>query len=205
MSRTRAPVRERLLEAAARHFADKGLDATNIDDVATTAGYAKGTIYNYFRSKEDLFVEVLTEACRRAVERAANVPPGGSVREGLHALATADVAIVREDEGFTKVAVREAMSFRPRTYPLILEHLGPYVQAVEQVLLSGRERGEIREDLPVPDLALHFVGLLTLLYVQHWGTAGAWPDLDRIPDLAVTLFLDGAARAIPHRGEADAP
>ncbi len=38
-----------------------------------------------------------------------------------------------------------------------------------------------------------FVGTLTLLYVQHWGSGGAWPSLDDVPDLAVGAFLDGAA------------
>jgi hypothetical protein len=45
----------------------------------------------------------------------------------------------------------------------------------------------------VEQLALLFVGSLSLLYVQHWGSNGTWPSLDEIPELAVTMFFDGAA------------
>ncbi len=189
---TKVEVRERLLAAAARRFADRGLAGTNIDDVAVGAGFGKGTVYNYFPSKEALFAAVIEEGCRRAVERWASVPRGASVRADLRALAAADVAVLREDEGFTQVLVREALAFRTETYPLVVEHLGPYLAAVEDVLTDGRRRGEVRADVPVAELALAFVGFLTLLYVQHWGSGGAWPTLDRLPDLAVTLFLDGA-------------
>ncbi len=122
------------------------------------------------------------------------------MRADLRALAAADVAVLTEDEGFTQVLVREAMSFRPDTYPLVIEHLGPYVRAVEDVLAEGRDRGEIRDDVTISELALGFVGMLTLLYVQHWGSGGAWPTLGQLPDLAVTFFLDGG-RSRPNDDE----
>lgn len=197
VAKDREQVRSRLLESAAGLFAERGLDGANVDDISTGAGYAKGTIYNYFRSKEELFAEVLAEACRRATARVAAVPAEGSVRDRLRALAEADAAVLREEEGFLKVAVREAMSFRPSTYPPIVEGLAPYRQAVERALREGRARGEVRTDLPLAELALQFVGYLTLLYVQYWGSGGTWPDLAHIPGLAVTLFLDGAAHGAP--------
>jgi len=189
---TKVEVRARLLASAARLFADRGLAATNIDDVALRAGFGKGTVYNYFPSKEALFAAVIEEGCRRAVERWESVPRGASVRADLRALAAADVAVLLEDEGFTRVLVREALAFRPETYPLVVEHLGPYLAAVEDVLTDGRRRSEVRGDVPVSELALAFVGFLTLLYVQHWGSGGVWPTFDELPDLVVTLFLDGA-------------
>jgi AcrR family transcriptional regulator len=190
---SREKVRRRLLETAAEHFAERGLDGTQVDAVATAAGFAKGTVYNYFASKEELFAEVLAEGCRAAVQRYAASAHEGSTRACLRALAAADVAVLREEEAFMKVVVREAMGFHPRTYPLIVEHLAPYLAQVQQILARGLAAGEIRDDQPLPELALTFVGILVLLFVQHWGSGGAWPALAEIPDRAVTLFLDGAA------------
>jgi AcrR family transcriptional regulator len=190
---TREKVRRRLLETAARHFAERGLDGAQIDAIALAAGYAKGTIYNYCASKEELFAEVLAEGCRSAVQRYESSAHQGSVRECLRALAAADAAVLREEEGFMKVVVREAMSFNPRTYPLIVEHLAPYLRQVQQVLERGLARGEIRDDRPVGQLALAFVGFQVLLFVQHWGSDGVWPAVQEIPELTVSLFLDGAA------------
>jgi AcrR family transcriptional regulator len=189
----KAKVRERLLETAAEHFADHGLDGANVDRIALASGYAKGTVYNYFRSKEELFAEVLAEGCRLAVERYSFVPHDGSVRECLVALAAADVAVLREQERFMKVVVREAMRSRRETYPLIVEHLAPYVDQVQEILARGVATREVRGDRPTAQLALAFIGVLALLFTQHWGSGGAWPALDEIPELAVTLFLDGAA------------
>jgi len=185
-------VRERLLAAAAEEFAAAGFDAARIDTIAARAGVAKGSVYNYFSTKEDLFAAVIAEGARAAAENFHRLPTGGTTRETLEALAAADVEVVRAQEAFQKVVVREAMSFRPTTYPLVVEHLAPYISAVTGVIESGVASGEVRSDQPSAQLALAFVGILGLLYVQHWGSGGTWPTLDEIPRLAVTLFYDGA-------------
>lgn len=50
--------RVRLVEAAAEVFARRGFHATKMQEVATAAGVAKGTLYEYFATKEDLFLSV---------------------------------------------------------------------------------------------------------------------------------------------------
>ena len=185
-------VRQRLLSEAAAHFAREGFDRANVNAIAVAAGFAKGTIYNYFSSKEELFGEVLTVACQRAVARFTASPHGDSVRDRLVALVAADVDLLREQEPFMRVLVREAMSFRTDTYPIIVEHLAPFLDVVIDVLATGVEAGEVRDDRPLEQLALLFVGSLTMLYVQHWGSGGAWPTLEELPELALAAFLDGA-------------
>jgi AcrR family transcriptional regulator len=197
-SSAKQAVSERLLETAAEHFARDGLDGANVDAISLDAGFAKGTLYNYFRSKEELFAEVITEACRRAIETySARERRHGTARERLLALAAADVEVLRREEGFVKVLIREAMSFREETYPLIIRHMDAFVGKVEEILSEGVKGGEIRNDRPVRQMAMIFVGILPLLYVQHFGTGGQWPQLDDVPDLAVTMFLDGAAQEEP--------
>jgi AcrR family transcriptional regulator len=51
--------RQRLLEAAANEFAQKGYAGANIDQISRSAGYAKGTVYNYFQSKRTLLLELI--------------------------------------------------------------------------------------------------------------------------------------------------
>ncbi len=191
----RRAVRQRLLEAAADHFGEAGYDRANIDAISLAAGCAKGTVYNYFPSKEALFGAVIEEAARRAAERYREVEPTGSTRDRLLALARADVAVLREHEPFVKVLVLEALRFHPDRYAAVTHHLGPYLAEVSAVLARGAARGEVRADVPVDRLALVFVGTLALLYGQRWGSGGQWPTLDEVPDLAVTIFFDGASRA----------
>ena len=54
-----APWRRRLLEAGAEHFARAGLERASVDAIAIAAGYAKGTFYNYFESKELIFASIV--------------------------------------------------------------------------------------------------------------------------------------------------
>ena len=190
-------VHRRLLESAAAQFARLGFDATNIDAIAGDAGVAKGTIYNYFDSKEDLFGAVLAEGARRTVARYSAAPHGPSTRDALEALAGADLSVLREEEAFMKVLVAEAMTPHSRHYALILERLSPFLEAVAGILETGIRRGEVRRDRPVPQLALLFTGTLAILYIQHWQSGGGWPTMEEIPELAVDMFLDGASARRP--------
>jgi AcrR family transcriptional regulator len=55
----KAQTRERLIEAAARVFAEKGFATTSLDEVAEAAGLTKGAVYSNFENKEDLVAAVL--------------------------------------------------------------------------------------------------------------------------------------------------
>jgi len=68
----------RLLDAAERQFARRGLVATSVEDIAAAAGYSRGAFYSNFKGKEDLFLEVL----RRDQER-TGTRFGGLLNEAL--------------------------------------------------------------------------------------------------------------------------
>lgn len=53
--------RREILQAARRVFAEKGLHAATLDEIADKAEFAKGTLYCYFKSKEDLFLSMLED------------------------------------------------------------------------------------------------------------------------------------------------
>jgi AcrR family transcriptional regulator len=186
--------RLRLLEAAAAEFARVGVDRANINEISVAAGLAKGTVYNYFASKQALFLAVVEAASARAAEGAETVPADASTEERLRALLVSDVEWVRRDQDFARVLVREALSADPRFYPDIIAAAAPFVEKVVEVLADGVARGEVRRDVPLEHLAVVFTGLGELLLIQHWGSAGAWPALDDIPHLVTRLFLDGAGK-----------
>lgn len=192
--KTRDETRKRLLATGAAHLARDGLERASVDAIALAAGYAKGTFYNYFDSKEAMFGAVIAEWAGRAAEVEADLDrPSAGVRARLTALAAADLRVVRENEDFAKVVIREVLAFRPETYPMVIAQLEPFVAKLAQVLGDGVAAGEIRADRPVIQQAMMFTGMLALSYVQHWGSGGAWPALDEVPELVVGAFLDGAA------------
>jgi AcrR family transcriptional regulator len=185
--------RRRLLDAAAAEFARKGLDDANINEISLAAGFAKGTVYNHFPSKEALFLAVVEEACQLAADGASDVSAEAPTQERLRAALASDVEWARAHEAFARVLVREVLTPNPRFYQRVLEAAAPFITRIREILADGVERGEVRADIPVDELALAFVGFGDLALIQHWGSDGAWPPLEQIPALVTGLFLEGAA------------
>lgn len=75
-------VRERLVRAAAEHFARYGFDGARIDAISAHAGFAKGTVYNYFDSKAELFGAVVEHGARLAVDRFERADPAEPPENG---------------------------------------------------------------------------------------------------------------------------
>lgn len=189
--------RTRLLEAAATAFARAGIDAANVNQISLDAGLAKGTVYNYFASKEALFLSVIEEACARAAAGAPAASPNAPTAERLGAILASDVEWVCGHKDFARVLIREALAADPRFYPQILAAAAPFIERVIEILRDGVERGEVRDDLPVEQLAVTFTGLGELALIQHWASSGMWPSLDDIPALVTSLFLEGVGAAAP--------
>ncbi len=198
MARVSAPVkratRERLLEAAAREFARRGLERANIDAISLAAGYAKGTIYNYFSSKEDLFLAVVEEACAQAAASSRS-RPGASSREQLRATLAAFCDWARANEPFAKVLVRECLMGTPELYARVIGAEAPLFDAIEAILREGSLRGELRDDVPRETLALAIAGLTDLALAKHWASDGSAPPLEEIPELVLALLLGAGSAA----------
>lgn len=187
-----AETRKKLLFAAADEFAQNGLQAANINRISLAAGLAKGTVYNYFASKEELFYAVVEEACRLAVSDAKE-DPQGTTRERLLALIASDIAWFERHPAFARVFLRESLDPDPETHARVMAAAAPFVMRVTQVLEEGVARGEITAERPPGLLAMTLVGLDTLALFQHVASGGAWPALEEIPEFVVGQFLDGAA------------
>jgi AcrR family transcriptional regulator len=71
--------RRGLLDGAARAFASAGLRRTTMQSIAATAGVAKGTLYNHFRTKDEVARTLLARELRRLADDAAGRPPAAAL------------------------------------------------------------------------------------------------------------------------------
>ncbi|MFE8702940.1 TetR/AcrR family transcriptional regulator [Cytobacillus sp. FJAT-54145] len=60
--------KEQILKSALSCFADKGFQSSTIDDIVSHSGISKGAIYNYFKSKDEIYLEVLNRATAKNIE-----------------------------------------------------------------------------------------------------------------------------------------
>ena len=182
--------RRRLLEAAAAEFAAKGLDRARVDDISLAAGLAKGTIYNYFDSKQHVFREVIAAWFERISETRAELPADAPVRRQLLAIVEADMKITGELEEFARVAHREVLRSDPAEVAELVPVGNPLDEDVLGVIARAQERGEVRSDRDAAGLTRLFAALVSGLLLEHW-----LPDstiaLTDIPEIAVDLYLQG--------------
>jgi AcrR family transcriptional regulator len=184
----RATTRARLLAAAAEEFSRVGLERASIDAISLAAGYGKGTIYNYFPSKEELFLAVVEEASAQAGS-SAPAPHDAPARERLRAAVAGFCAWAGQHDTLARVLVRECLMGTPGLYPQVIGAEWPLTGDLEAIVRDGAGRGELRDDIPADVLALAIAGLTDLALAQHWASGGSRPGLEEIPDLVLTLLL----------------
>jgi len=106
-------VEERILDAAAQVFLERGFSAASVEEIAEAASAGKPTIYARFPGKQALFAAVVERLVRRNTNLEAIACAGGSIEERLEALATVILTRVLTPEtiGLIRVAVAEARRF----------------------------------------------------------------------------------------------
>jgi AcrR family transcriptional regulator len=187
--RVKAETRRALLEAAARAFAESGYHGANIDRVSEDAGLAKGTVYNYFPSKQAVFNAVLLEACRMASDAADAVPDSAPTRARLEAFVAGNMAWARANEALALLFARELIGGDVQTRELILEASSRCVDKVAIILQAGSERGELALEGPASALALTFIVLANALLLQALQSGARWPPVEALPATVAGLFL----------------
>jgi TetR/AcrR family fatty acid metabolism transcriptional regulator len=185
--------RERILEAAVRVFARKGYFAARVSDVARRAGVADGTIYLYFRSKEDLLVSLFDEVMRKHLDEAraelARVEgaPAKLRRIAEHHLqvfgGNRDLAVVFQ------VELRQSTKFMER---FTASWLQDYFALVGAVIDEGQRDGSIRADVSRKLVTKAFFGALDEM-VTSWILSGRDYDLPQLARPVADLFLTGIA------------
>jgi AcrR family transcriptional regulator len=167
--------REALLAAAAGLFAERGFKGTVIADIAVAAGVGKGTVYQYFSSKEDLFFEVfrwVTQQNDTAVmTRLAQL--GGGAAERL--IAIGDVLVetwVGMMEWYTLMmefwAASSTSLLRDRFKEAFRREYDRFRAIVAGLVEEGKRSGEFSADLDARAVASGLIGSWDAMLLQAW-------------------------------------
>ncbi len=169
-----ADKRERLLREAARLFAERGFNQTDVAELASRAGVAKGSIYNYFESKEDLYLFV----CQDGMERSRNAvygdlnPEWDIYRQLAHIFRQGMRFVLSFPEYlslYDGIASPGMERFADQLSMAVEKHTSDYLK---QLIRRDIERGLVRSDLDVNYTAFLinslYIVLLTSLVSQHY-------------------------------------
>ncbi|HEY8039724.1 MAG TPA: TetR/AcrR family transcriptional regulator [Polyangiaceae bacterium] len=145
--------RERILDAAVRVFAKKGFHATRVSEVAKAAGVADGTIYLYFKSKDELLVSLFEDRVERLLAfMHQELPRTASASEKLRRIIELQLGLLEGERDLAEVIT---VILRQST-KLMKEYAAPkftaYLDAIARVISDGQAAGELRGDVS-PHLA----------------------------------------------------
>lgn len=188
----RDPIRERLLDAAVRVFAQRGYDGTRIMDIVRAADLSTGAVYGRFASKEDLLREAVV---RRTRGQVGTTEPVGRVAELIARLASATDGPLTDDEA-VRLEAYVAARREPEVAAALAEAGATWRRAVQPLVDAAVDDGSVAPDVD-PDAVLYLVSTLRMgLLVQR--AAGfpspepaAWNDL---LDTIIASFGAGARR-----------
>lgn len=185
--------RQRILQGAVRVFARKGYFAARVSDIARKAGVADGTIYLYFRNKEDILVSLFDEVMAEHLTRArAEQKSAHSTAERLTAIAAHHLGVLGGNRDLAvvfQVELRQSTKFMERFTATWLQD---YFGLLGDVIEEGQRDGTLRADLPRKLVTKAFFGALDEL-VTSWILSGKDYDLSLLAAPVVDLFLRGAA------------
>ena len=185
--------RQLILEAATHVFAERGFFAAQVADIARRAGIASGTVYLYFRSKDDLLISLFDRTMQDAIRDgrealASVVDPADRLRRiarmHLERLGRdRDLAIVFQ------VELRQSTKFMAR---LSATRLRSYLGIIRDTIAEGQTQGVFRANVPPTLGAKMLFGALDEM-ATNWILSDRKYDLIDDADGVVDVFLYGVA------------
>ena len=185
--------RAQIMEAALACFTRKGYNNTTMDDIAAESGLSKGSLYWYFKSKEDLFAAALASPIvawgNEAVTALEQCP---TASDKLHTLARWMVDLCKTFEGFFGLFLEFLMSspHREEAGQLWIGLLVQYKDLVVEIIEEGVRNGEFK-----PVDAEQLVWAIMAAYDGLAAYVMFIPDMDleRISQVFVETLLSGLA------------
>lgn len=185
--------RERILKAAIKVFARKGFYATRVSEIAKAAGVADGTIYLYFKNKDDVLVSIFEDRIGKLIEvLQAEVASCETVEEKIRRVVEVQLGLL---EGSRDLAEVVTVNLR-QSSRLLKQYAAPlftrYLEVIATVIHEGQQQGVFRKDLNPRILARALWGGLDGLALT-WALGGeADPaSLRKAAQQYGTLFLSG--------------
>ena len=182
---------KRILEAAVKVFADQGFSQSTISQIAREAGVADGTIYLYFKNKDDILVHFFEyktkqvfDGFRKEVKKADNA------LDKLRFLIRRHLDEFQRDRNMAVVYQTETHQHRRMAEKQIKAMAKMYLDIVAEIVEQGQQQGAIRRDLYVGLVKRYILGGVDEV-INTWLHSDGQYDLVTMADPLVDLFVRG--------------
>jgi TetR/AcrR family fatty acid metabolism transcriptional regulator len=156
-----SPKRDRILDAAERVFAQRGFFTAKVADIAKEAGVADGTIYLYFKNKDDLLISLFESRMERVNALLAGAVAGAKTpRDKLMAFVKAYVGMIAEQPTAAEVLTIELRQSTKFMREYSAQRFGELLRLLAGVIAEGQSAGVWSDAVPAPHAARMIWGML---------------------------------------------
>ncbi|MGD8521196.1 MAG: TetR/AcrR family transcriptional regulator [Desulfobacterales bacterium] len=181
----------RILEAAVRIFAKQGFHQSTIAQIAKEAGVADGTIYLYFKNKDDILVQFFSYRTKQVFEQfQAEVDRASNSLDKLRNLIRRHLEEFQKDRDGAIVYQVETHQYNRLAEAQIKEMSKMYLDIIADIVEQGQQTGAIRKELYVGLVKRFIIGAVDEV-INTWVHADENYDLASMADPLVDLFIKG--------------
>ncbi len=140
--------KRKIFETSMKLFAQKGYDATSIEEITATVGVAKGTLYYHFSSKEEIF-NFLVDEGMKLLKNSIDIKTSkvSHCIDKLRAVILIQIKIIAKYEDFMTIVLSQIWGNEPRNI-MCKNKVIEYIKTIENILKEGMEKEEISKSDP---------------------------------------------------------
>jgi len=189
---------EYITETAAFLFSEKGYHSVTMEDIAHEVGLAKGTLYLYFKNKEDLFFSILKEKTQLLLTRIRfDINTDIPYIEQLNDFVRTYLNFFEDHRAFFKIIQSEEgrvdIKDKDNLHRHLLKSFNDYFQILVDFIKEGQDKGELRKQNPL--VAAKVLRGILHSFTSYWVIMGSEDSLIQEAPYIVKYFLNGAGNA----------
>ena len=184
---------QQIIEAAVRVFARRGYYNSRVSDIAREAGIAAGTIYLYFKTKDDILVTLFRDKMAEFVGTLRKAIAGeADAASKIRRLVSLHFTILEENPDLAEVVQVELRQGQKFFRGASSQEIGAYFALIGSVLEEGVAQGRFRPDLPVKVATKMLFGAMDQV-ATSWVLGKRGYQLVDTADAVAEIFLQGVA------------
>ena len=159
--------RENIVSAASALFMEKGISATSMDDIAKAAGYSKATLYVYFENKEEIVGILVLNSMKKLYDYISSALIQHETTKARYDFICRGLVQYQEEFPFYFKMVLDKINIDFESKDHLPEERETYQigeeinEKIKNFLLSGMEKGDLRDDLEIMPAIFNFWGMIS--------------------------------------------
>ncbi|MFB5661326.1 TetR/AcrR family transcriptional regulator [Alteribacillus sp. HJP-4] len=180
--------KQRITEAALKLFEESGFHAVTVDKIVKESNTSKGGFYHNFKSKDELLYTIHDSFITYIIDKAAEAHSSyDTPAEKLYETVRSFVKMFELYRAHVTVFYQESLYLSPEYFDSIKKKRRKYKDMMFTVVEQGKQRGDFREELPVPIMSMAIFGMINWTY--KWYKADGEYTVQEIADIYADLIM----------------